>query len=269
MTNRHAVHHDTPFFRSLHIQFRVVGALLMREIITRYGRHNVGFLWIMCEPMMFTLGVTALWTVTKATHGSTLPITAFAVTGYSTVLLWRNCAGRCSLAIQPNQSLLYHRNVRVIRSTDGPAWCSRYPARRCRFRTERALHRDRHDGAAAQHRPDPRRMDSYCDARLRPRVHAWRTERAQRNRRAGLAHDRLPVVSVVGRCIHGGLDASVCAEIRFASANGAWGRNDPVWLFRPSRQGTLRHRLYGDLRMVLLLIGLCLVREASKHVEPE
>ncbi|WP_423370309.1 ABC transporter permease [Burkholderia sp. LMG 32019] len=114
MTNRHAVHHDTPFFRSLRIQIRVVGALLMREIITRYGRHNVGFLWIMCEPMMFTLGVTALWTVTKATHGSTLPITAFAVTGYSTVLLWRNCAGRCSLAIQPNQSLLYHRNVRVI-----------------------------------------------------------------------------------------------------------------------------------------------------------
>ncbi|NKJ45334.1 sugar ABC transporter permease [Burkholderia sp. SG-MS1] len=108
------MHHDTPFLRSLQIQTRVVGALLMREILTRYGRHNVGFLWIFFEPMMFTLGVLALWTATKATHGSTLPITSFAVTGYSSVLLWRNCANRCALAILPNQALLYHRNVRVI-----------------------------------------------------------------------------------------------------------------------------------------------------------
>ncbi len=86
----------------------------MREILTRYGRHNIGFLWIFFEPMSFTLGVTALWTISKVTHGMNLPITAFAVTGYSTVLLWRNCANRCALAILPNQSLLYHRNVRVL-----------------------------------------------------------------------------------------------------------------------------------------------------------
>ena len=106
--------HDTPLLRSFQIQLRVVGALLMREILTRYGRHNIGFLWVFFEPMMFTLGVTALWTLSKATHGSSLPITAFAVTGYSSVLVWRNSASRCALAIEPNQSLLYHRNVRVI-----------------------------------------------------------------------------------------------------------------------------------------------------------
>ncbi|MCM2481168.1 ABC transporter permease [Burkholderia glumae] len=108
------VHHDTPLASSLRIQLRVVGALLMREILTRYGRHNVGFLWIFFEPMMFTLGVLALWTILNATHGTTLSITSFAVTGYSSVLLWRNCASRCALAILPNQALLYHRNVRVI-----------------------------------------------------------------------------------------------------------------------------------------------------------
>ncbi|MGF6661622.1 capsular polysaccharide transport system permease protein [Paraburkholderia atlantica] len=99
---------------SFKIQLRVIGALLMREILTRYGRHNVGFLWVFFEPMMFTLGVTGLWTALKATHGSTLPITAFAISGYSSVLLWRNCASRCALAILPNQTLLYHRNVRVL-----------------------------------------------------------------------------------------------------------------------------------------------------------
>ncbi|PCE21891.1 sugar ABC transporter permease [Paraburkholderia acidicola] len=106
--------HDTPFLRSLQIQMRVIGALLMREILTRYGRHNVGFLWVFFEPMMFTLGVLGLWSAMKATHGSSLPITSFAITGYSSVLLWRNCANRCALAILPNQALLYHRNVRVI-----------------------------------------------------------------------------------------------------------------------------------------------------------
>ena len=96
------------------IQQRVVGALLMREVMTRYGRHNIGFLWLFVEPMMFTLGVTALWSMAGLTHGSSLPIVAFALTGYSSVLLWRNMPSRCLGAIQPNLSLLYHRNVKVL-----------------------------------------------------------------------------------------------------------------------------------------------------------
>jgi ABC-type polysaccharide/polyol phosphate export permease len=100
--------------RSAAVQWRVIHALLMREILTRYGRHNIGFLWLFVEPMIFTIGVTTLWTVTKAVHGSNLPIVAFALTGYSAVLLWRNMPSRCIGAIEPNLSLMYHRNVRVI-----------------------------------------------------------------------------------------------------------------------------------------------------------
>lgn len=100
--------------RSLRVQGRVIHALLLREILTRYGRHNIGFLWLFIEPMIFTLGVTALWTAMKAFHGSTLPIAAFALSGYSSVLLWRNMPGRSIGAIEPNLSLMYHRNVRVI-----------------------------------------------------------------------------------------------------------------------------------------------------------
>ncbi|MCA8318264.1 ABC transporter permease [Burkholderia multivorans] len=105
---------DTSFRRSLHIQRNVIGALLMREILTRYGRHNIGFMWLFFEPMLFTLGVTLLWTLVKVEHVSSVPITAFALTGYSSVLIWRNPVNRCNLAIEPNLSLLYHRNVRVI-----------------------------------------------------------------------------------------------------------------------------------------------------------
>ncbi|MDP9422840.1 MAG: ABC transporter permease [Pseudomonadota bacterium] len=100
--------------RSWSIQQRVIHALVLREMLTRYGRHNIGFLWLFVEPMLFTLGVTALWTATKSVHGSDLPIVAFALTGYSSVLLWRNMPSRCIGAITPSLALLYHRNVRPI-----------------------------------------------------------------------------------------------------------------------------------------------------------
>jgi len=102
------------FGRAMQIQWRVIGALLMREIITRYGRDNLGFLWLFVEPMLFTLGVTALWTAFSLHQAFALPIVAFAITGYSSVLVWRNCASRCAMAIPPNVGLLYHRNVRVL-----------------------------------------------------------------------------------------------------------------------------------------------------------
>lgn len=86
----------------------------MREVLTRYGRHNIGFLWLFAEPMMFTLGVAALWSLTNSTHGSNMPIVAFAITGYSSVLLWRNMPSRCAGAVTPNLALMYHRNVKII-----------------------------------------------------------------------------------------------------------------------------------------------------------
>jgi capsular polysaccharide transport system permease protein len=103
----------TGLVRSLAIQGRITGALLMREIITRYGRHNIGFMWVFVEPMMFTVGVLLLWTLFKS-HTTRLPMVPFTVMGYATVLLWRNTINRCGNAIEPNRALLHHRNVRVL-----------------------------------------------------------------------------------------------------------------------------------------------------------
>jgi capsular polysaccharide transport system permease protein len=106
--------YSTSLFRSFQIQLRVIGALLMREILTRYGRHNIGFMWMFVEPMLFTTGVTLLWAFAKMHHNSNMPIAAFALTGYSTVLLWRNMPARCVGSVEPNLALTYHRNVKVI-----------------------------------------------------------------------------------------------------------------------------------------------------------
>lgn len=99
---------------SLGVQRRVLTALFLREALTRFGRHNIGFLWLFFEPMVFTLGVTALWTATKSVHSSNVPIVAFALTGYSSVLLWRNMPGRCIGSLRGNVSLMYHRNIRPL-----------------------------------------------------------------------------------------------------------------------------------------------------------
>jgi ABC-type polysaccharide/polyol phosphate export permease len=98
------------------IQCRVIHALFLRELITRFGRDNLGVLWLIGEPMMFTLGVTTLWSAAGLSHsGATaIPIAAFAVTGYSSVLMWRNSASHCSHAIEGNRPLLYHRSVMAI-----------------------------------------------------------------------------------------------------------------------------------------------------------
>lgn len=103
---------ETPLVRSLAIQLRVVHALLLREMITRFGRHGLGVLWVMLEPMLFTLGVAALWYMLKIHTVSNIPIVAFAITGYSSVLMWRNTVSHCVMAIRVNRPLLYHRNVR-------------------------------------------------------------------------------------------------------------------------------------------------------------
>jgi ABC-2 type transport system permease protein/capsular polysaccharide transport system permease protein len=112
--NDSAAPERTSLGTSLAIQARVVSALLLREIITRYGRHNIGFLWLFVEPMLFTLAVTLLWGALKLNHVSSLPITAFAVTGYSSILLWRNMPGRLIGSVVPNLALMYHRQVKVF-----------------------------------------------------------------------------------------------------------------------------------------------------------
>lgn len=114
MAVRYVLNSVGSLLESWAIQRRVIGALVLREVLTRFGRHNLGFLWLFIEPMLFTLGVTALWTALKSVHGSSIPITAFALTGYSSVLLWRNMPNRCVGAVVPNLALMYHRNVRII-----------------------------------------------------------------------------------------------------------------------------------------------------------
>jgi len=112
------VTHNEPATASLwdsfRIQSRVIGAMLMREILTRYGRKNIGFLWLFVEPMLFALTISLIWTVIRVKSFEGIPLFAFVLVSYLTVPLWRRTVSRCSGAIEANRSLLYHRHVSVL-----------------------------------------------------------------------------------------------------------------------------------------------------------
>lgn len=105
---------ETSLLHSLLIQKRVIFALLMREILTRYGRNNIGFLWLLAEPMLFTLAIMGMALFVKMREFSGMPVVAFALTGYSCMFFWRNIANRCKGAIGSNAGLMYHRNVKIL-----------------------------------------------------------------------------------------------------------------------------------------------------------
>ena len=107
---------DTAFAQGLRLQLRVIGALILREIHTRYARENIGFLWIVGEPVMFAGGVIAMRTILPffphEQHGMSL--VGFLMTGYLPFLLYRHMMSRCIHCARNNNSVRYHRQVRLI-----------------------------------------------------------------------------------------------------------------------------------------------------------
>ena len=96
------------------VQVRVIKALILREMITRFGRHNIGFLWMFVEPMMFSIGITLLWSWTGGHTRGVIPVAGFALTGYSAIVGWRNSVNRTSSSIKANKALLYHRVITIF-----------------------------------------------------------------------------------------------------------------------------------------------------------
>lgn len=84
----------------------------MREIITRYGREGLGFLWLIGEPLIFCLGVILLWSVIKPEYEHGIKIGPFTMTGYMCLLLMRHLISSLLNGIQANTGLLYHRHVK-------------------------------------------------------------------------------------------------------------------------------------------------------------
>ncbi len=95
-------------------QVRVIHALMIRELTTRFGRENIGFLWVMVEPLLFAGLVAIMWRFLKGPEEHGVGIVAFVVSGYIPITLFRHGLSRSVMVFTANSSLLYHRQVKIL-----------------------------------------------------------------------------------------------------------------------------------------------------------
>ena len=108
---------DTPpasLREAFRIQRSVVGALLLRELASRFGRENLGFVWLFIEPALLGGAIGLVHHLSGHGLPGGIDILSFWVVGYIPYYLFRAVVNRAPVAIVSNQSLLYHRRVTIL-----------------------------------------------------------------------------------------------------------------------------------------------------------
>ncbi|MHB8886178.1 MAG: ABC transporter permease [Methylovirgula sp.] len=92
------------------VQIGVIYALFIRDALARYGHESLGFFWIIAEPLLFTVGIMILWNIIGEGHGK-IAITAFALTAYTMLTLFRHMSLGFVYLLRHNAGILFHSNV--------------------------------------------------------------------------------------------------------------------------------------------------------------
>lgn len=99
-------------FCKLHL--RIINALIFREVITRYGRDNIGLLWVIGEPFLFAGGVLVMWARIRPPYEHGVQLLPFLVTGYLPLLMLRHTINHGLITVKVNINLLYHRQITIL-----------------------------------------------------------------------------------------------------------------------------------------------------------
>lgn len=105
---------DVPVLTRVQIQLNVISALVIRQLVATYGRGNLGFLWLIVEPIFLVTGVIVVWSLINPggnKHG--LSLATFVLSGYIPLTLWRHLSSVPRL-MWVNSGLLYHRRITVF-----------------------------------------------------------------------------------------------------------------------------------------------------------
>jgi capsular polysaccharide transport system permease protein len=104
---------EPSWWAGLRIQIRTLRALAVLHLMRRYGRNNIGFLWLILEPMILCTGVLGLrWFITQH-HEHGVDLIPLLVTGYMPLTLWRHLTNHCNRLARQNIGTLYHRRVTI------------------------------------------------------------------------------------------------------------------------------------------------------------
>lgn len=95
----------------LTLQIRNIRALALRDLMMRYGRNNVGFIWAILEPLLLTVGVMIVWSVTMPSTRHGVRIVEMVLTGYMPLTLWRHMTNAPMSIFRRSAPLFYHRTI--------------------------------------------------------------------------------------------------------------------------------------------------------------
>ena len=101
------------FFSAFNMQRRVIAALMLREVISHYGRDHLGVFWLMGEPAFLTTIVTISWSIHPHIT-PTISTVKFVLTGYTLITTWRHVAPHLKGVARDTVSLMFHKNVRFF-----------------------------------------------------------------------------------------------------------------------------------------------------------
>ncbi|WP_230169478.1 ABC transporter permease [Roseomonas sp. CECT 9278] len=87
----------------------MIGALIIREMHTRFGRQKYGYLWLFFEPLLLGVMIAVIHQV-RGTESIRSNFEFFAI-GYILFFKFRGIVNRAGNTIGANRGLLYHRQV--------------------------------------------------------------------------------------------------------------------------------------------------------------
>jgi capsular polysaccharide transport system permease protein len=99
------------FVDGLITQQAVLRALILRELQSRFGRDNIGYLWVIGEPMMLASVISLLHFVVDPHSNPGMGPFPFTLLGYALFIIFRNTFNRSEGMLQGSSNLFYHAQV--------------------------------------------------------------------------------------------------------------------------------------------------------------
>ena len=102
------------FGESLAVQGRVIRALYLRELKTRFGEKRLGFLWAFGEPIMHILAFVIIWKLFGRLGPPGIEPMLFLITGIIPFIMFSNIINRVLNSVSGNRALLAFPQVKII-----------------------------------------------------------------------------------------------------------------------------------------------------------
>ncbi|HEY6722709.1 MAG TPA: ABC transporter permease [Polyangiaceae bacterium] len=95
-------------------QLEVLNAIILREVKTRFGAHQLGYLWALIEPALWIGTFVAMFYMLGRSGPGGMDTVSFITTGLIPFMLFRETAARAVSAIGANKGLLFYPQIQPL-----------------------------------------------------------------------------------------------------------------------------------------------------------